>query len=268
VSCPAGWPFQSESPPMITALTRAVAPSIARCELTHLARAPIDLDLASCQHDEYEAALRLAGCAVVRIRPEPKLPDSVFIEDTAVVLDELAVIPRPGAASRRAETDSTHDALSPFRRIESITAPGTLDGGDVLVAGRDVFAGVGGRSNEEGVRQLRDFLAPFGYRVLGVVTTGCLHLKSAATLVADSCVLVNPSWVDPRVFAPLEPLFAHPDEPFAANALRIGDRLLHGAGHPRTRERLERRGLEVAPVDLGELAKAEGALTCCCLLVG
>jgi dimethylargininase len=252
---------------MIRALTRAVAPSIARCELTHLARSPIDVDLASRQHEEYEEALRQAGCAVTRIRPEPDLPDSVFVEDTAVVLDELAVIARPGAASRRPETESTRDALAPYRHIERIVAPGTLDGGDVLVAGRAVFVGAGGRSNEAGIRQLRAILVPFGYRVAGVATTGCLHLKSAATLVSASRVLVNPAWVDPRVFTPLEPVPIDPDEPFAANAVLAGGCLLHGAAHRRTRERLERLGLAVVPVDLGELAKAEGALTCCSLLI-
>jgi dimethylargininase len=252
---------------MITALTRAVAPSIARCELTHLDRSPIDVDLASRQHEEYEAALRRAGCAVVRVRPEPGLPDSVFIEDTAVVFDELAVITRPGAASRQPETGPVREALSVYRRVESISEPGTLDGGDVLVAGHAVFVGTGGRSNGEGIRQLQEILAPYGYRVLGVATTGCLHLKSAATLVTDSHVLVNPAWVDPRVFNPLEPVPIDPDEPFAANALLAGSRLLHGAAHPRTRERIERLGMAVVPVDLGELAKAEGALTCCSILI-
>jgi dimethylargininase len=252
---------------MTTALTRAVAPSIALCELTHLARSPIDVGLASRQHEEYEEALRQAGCAVVRIRPEPELPDSVFVEDTAVVFDEVGVVTRPGAESRRAETSSTGQALSAFRPLAHIIAPGTLDGGDVLVAGRRVFVGLGGRSNEEGIRQLQAVLVEFGYRVVAVATSGCLHLKSAVTLVSDALVLVNPAWVDPRVFTPLEPLPIDPGEPFAGNALWVGSQVLHGAAHPRTRERLERRGLAVTPVDLGELAKAEGALTCCSLLV-
>lgn len=252
---------------MITALTRAVAPSIARCELTHLARSPIDIGVAARQHEDYEEALRGAGCAVVRLRPEPGLPDSVFVEDTAVVFDELAVVSRPGAESRRAEVESTAQALAVFRRLAHIHPPGTLDGGDVLVAGRRVFVGSGGRSNDEGIRQLQAILAPFGYRVTAVAAKGCLHLKSAVTLVSDALVLVNAGWVDPRVFTPLEPVSIDPGEPFAANALWVGGQLLHGAAHPRTRERLERRGLAVTPVDLGELAKAEGALTCCSLLV-
>jgi dimethylargininase len=252
---------------MLTALTRAVSPSLGRCELTHLARSPIDVDLASRQHEGYEDALRQAGCAVVRIRPEPDLPDAVFVEDTAVVFDELAVVTRPGAPSRRAETESTREALAAWRRIDRIAEPGTLDGGDVLVAGRTVFVGAGGRSNDAGIAQFGRILVPFGYRVVAVATTGCLHLKSAATLISDTRVLVNPAWVDPRIFSPLEPLPVDPDEPFGANALRVGSWLLHGAGHPRTRKRLEDLGLAVVAVDLGELAKAEGAVTCCSLIV-
>jgi dimethylargininase len=253
---------------MPTALTRAVPLSIARCELTHLQRSPIDFDLAVRQHDEYEARLLAAGFDVVRLAPEPLLPDSVFVEDCAVVFDEIAVVTRPGAASRRPETGPVRQALCRYRRLAEIAAPGTLDGGDVLVAGRAVFVGAGGRSNDEGVRQLAAILAPFEYRVVPVATTGCLHLKSAATLASASVVLVNPDWVDPSVFAPLEPLPIDPDESFAANVVRAGGTLLHGAAHVRTRALLERRGFRVVPVDLGELAKAEGALTCCSVLIG
>jgi dimethylargininase len=251
---------------MLIAFTRAVAPSLARCELTHVARVPIDVDLAVRQHEAYEAALQDAGCRVIRVRAEPDLPDSVFVEDTAVVLDELAVVCRPGAASRRRETESMTAALGLYRHIVTIEEPGTLDGGDVLVAGRVVYVGVGGRSNAEGVRQLGCHLAPRGYDVRPVEVTGCLHLKSAATLVSASSVLVNPAWVDPRVFAPFEAVPVDPGEPAAANALLIRDRIVYSPAYPRTRAMLERRGAIVVPVDLRELAKAEGALTCCSLV--
>jgi dimethylargininase len=251
---------------MLIALTREVAPSLARCELTHPARTPIDVGLAARQHEAYEAALREAGCTVVRANPEPDLPDSVFVEDTAVVFDEVAVVTRPGAASRRRETESTTLALRPHRRIVAIEDPGTLDGGDVLVAGKVVYVGVGARSNAEGLRQFERLLAPHGYRVRGVEVTGCLHLKSAATLVSASSVLVNPAWVDPRVFAFLDVVPIDPGEPSAANALLIRDRIVYSPAYPRTRAVLERRGSVVVPVDLGELAKAEGALTCCSLV--
>jgi dimethylargininase len=251
---------------MRIALTRAVPQSLDRCELTHLARSPIDVGLAVRQHAAYEDALREAGCAVIRISPERELPDSVFVEDTAVVLDEVAVITRPGAPSRRGETASTAAALRAYRRLVTIENPGTLDGGDVLVAGKTVFVGVGVRSNADGVRQFARHLAPFGYEVSGVEVSGCLHLKSAATLVSASLVLVNPAFVDPRVFAPLEPVPVSPDEPSAANALLVGGHVIYSPAYPRTLGILERLGMHVIPVDLGELAKAEGALTCCSLV--
>lgn len=252
---------------MSIALTRAVPPSIAGCELTHLQRSPIDFDRAVRQHEEYEARLRASGFDVERLPPEPSLPDSVFVEDAAVVFDEIAVVTRPGAPSRRQETASVREALARYRRLAEIVAPGTLDGGDVLVAGRAVFVGAGGRSNTAGISQLAAILAPFGYRVVPVATTGCLHLKTAATLASESVVLVNPAWVNPSVLAPLEPLPVDPAEPFAANVVRAAGTLLHGAAHGRTRGLLERRGFRVTPINLGELAKAEGALTCCSLLV-
>jgi dimethylargininase len=252
---------------MRIALTRAVPQSLERCELTHLARNPIDVTLAARQHAAYEDALREAGCTVTRLPPEPDRPDSVFVEDTAVVLDEVAVITRPGAPSRRGETASAAAALRAYRPLLTIEEPGTLDGGDVLVAGRIVFVGVGARSNADGVRQFERHLAPFGYEVRGVEVTGCLHLKSAATLVSASFVLVNPAFVDPRVFAPLDPVPVSPDEPSAANALLVGGHVIYSPACPRTLGILERLGMRVIPVDLGELAKAEGALTCCSLVI-
>ncbi len=251
---------------MRIALTRAVPQSFERCELTHLARAPIDVALAARQHAAYEDALRAVGCIVVRLPPEPDRPDSVFVEDTAVVLDEVAVITRPGAPSRRGETASTAAALRGWRPLVAIEDPGTIDGGDVLVAGRTVFVGLGARSNAEGAGQLARHLAPFGYDVRRVQVTGCLHLKSAATLLSASSVLVNPAFVDPRVFAPLEAVPVAPEEPAAANALLVGGDLIYSLAYPRTCGILERRGARVVLVDLGELAKAEGALTCCSLV--
>ena len=251
---------------MRIALTRAVPQSLDRCELTHLARSPIDVGLAARQHTAYEDALRAAGCTIVRLPPEPTLPDSVFVEDTAVVLDEVAVITRPGAPSRRGETASTAAALGAYRRLVTIEEPGTLDGGDVLVAGKTVFVGVGARSNADGVRQFARHLAPFGYDVRGVEVAGCLHLKSAATLISESSVLVNPSFVDPRVFEPLEAVPVAPEEPSAANALLVGDHVMYSPAYPRTLGILQRRGARVVPVDLSELAKAEGALTCCSII--
>ena len=251
---------------MLIALTRAVPPSIARCELTHLDRAPIDLALAERQHLAYEQALRDLGCAVQRLPPQPEMPDSVFVEDAAVVLDEVAVITRPGAASRRGETASVAAALAAHRPLLRIQAPGTLDGGDVLRVGRRILVGLSGRSNEEGVRQLRGLLEPYGYQVRGVAVDGCLHLKSAVTAVDDGTVLLNPRWLDPGALEEVERIEVHPEEPMAANALRVGDTVLFPEAFPRTRARLQAHGLRVATVDASQLALAEGALTCCSLI--
>lgn len=251
----------------LLALTREISPAIERCELTHLERTPIDLATARAEHEEYEEALRLLGCEVRRLPAGREMADSVFIEDTAVVLDELAVITRPGAASRRSETAAVAEAVRLHRPIAAVLAPGTLDGGDVLTVGRRLFVGRGHRSNDAGIAQLRAIVSSHGYSVTAIEFMGCLHLKSTATLVAPDLVLLNPAWVDPERFHPLRTIAIDPAEPFAANALRVGDTLIYPREHPRTLERLEAAGLTVHAVPAGELAKAEGAVTCCSLLI-
>jgi dimethylargininase len=251
----------------VIALTREVSPAIADCELTHLERVPIDLDRARLEHAAYERALVAEGCLVQRVPAPADEPDAVFIEDTAVVLDELAVITRPGAASRRAETIGVTESLRALRPIARIREPGTLDGGDVLRIGRRIYVGVGARTNDAGVDQLRALTALHGYEVRAVRFTGALHLKTAVTLVGDELVLVNPAWVDATLFEGARSLSIDPREPFAANALLIGERVLHGEQFPKTRRVLETAGVSVVPVPAAELAKAEGGVTCCCLLV-
>jgi dimethylargininase len=247
---------------MQIALTRAVPPTIAECELTHLARAPIDLERAIAQHAQYEATLEALGARVERVEAAPDLPDSVFIEDTAVVVDEVAVLMRPGAPSRRLEVDAVAAALGRYRPIQSIVSPATMDGGDVLRAGRRVFVGLSLRTNLEAVRQLQAILEPLGYAVDDVPVEKCLHLKSAVTAAADDLLVLNPAWVDPTRFAGIDWVAIDPDEPAGANVLRIGDTVLCPAAAPHTRKRLAARGLTIGSLDASELAKAEGALTC------
>lgn len=252
---------------MIVALTRDVSPAMAECELTHLARVPIDPVVAANQHHEYERALARLGCRVEHVRPAPALPDSVFIEDTAVVVDEVAVMSRPGAESRQPEVEGVAEALRHYRPLVTIAAPGLLDGGDVLRVGRVVYVGLSGRTNDAGIEQLRAHLAPLGYEVRAARPTGCLHLKTAVTAVADGAVLLNPEWIDPAVFGELDVIAVDPAEPFGANVVRVDRALLTGAAFPRTRRVLEGRGIEVHVVDVSELAKAEGAVTCCSILL-
>lgn len=254
------------SPRLQRAITRDVSRAIARCELTHLERTPIDVDLARRQHAAYEAALERLGCTLVRLPEEPELPDSVFVEDTALVLDEVAVILRPGAASRQPETASVARALAALRPLVHLDA-GTVDGGDVLRLDRTIYVGLSSRSSEAGIDSLSELVAPHGYEVRGVSVRGCLHLKSAVTEIAERLLLFNPEWVDAGTFAGWEALPVAPLEPQAANALRLGEHLLCQARFPRTAAQLATRGLRLEPVDLSELAKAEGALTCCSLLV-
>ncbi len=248
------------------AITRAPSPNLAACELTHLERVAIDAAQAAAEHETYERVLEALGCTVERLPAEPNLPDSVFVEDTAVVLPELAVITRPGAASRRPETASIGKVLAGYRPLHAIEAPGTMDGGDVLRVDRDLYVGLTSRTNAGAVDQLRGILAPFGYAVHGIAVRGCLHLKSAASWLGGRAVLLNPDWVDEEIFAGLDLVRVHPDEPHAANVLRIGGTILCRADAPGTRERLEGAGFDVRPVDITELAKAEAGLTCSSLV--
>ena len=248
------------------AITRPVSESINDCELTHLDREPIELELARRQHAAYERALEAAGCTIVRLDEAADLPDSVFVEDTAVVCDEVALVTRPGAESRRKETPPVAELLRRYRPVREIEAPATVDGGDVLVAGRTVFVGRSRRTNDSAVEQMRALLRPHGYETLSVPVTGCLHLKSAVTGLADGRLLINSAWVGREAFRGFELIDVDPQEPSAANVLRVGRELICADRFPRTRERLEGLGFRVRTLDLGELAKAEAAITCCSLV--
>ena len=252
---------------MLIAYTRAVSPTLADCELTHLAREPLDVARAVVEHAAYELLLAELGAIVRRLPPEPQLPDAVFVEDTAFVLDEVAVIARPGASSRRPETASVEIVLAAHRPLLRIQGPATLDGGDVLVSDRRVYVGLSSRTNREAVDQLAELLRPYDYDAVPVRFSGCLHLKSAVTRVADGLLLLNPDWVDPALFPGHRAVHVDPTEPHAANALPLGGSVIHPRHHSRTRRRLEAEGLRVAPVAQEELAKAEAGVTCCSLLV-
>lgn len=197
---------------------------------------------------------------------KPALPDSVFVEDTAIVLDELAIITRPGAESRRAETTSIASALTGYRRLFHIIAPGTIDGGDVLRIDRRLYVGLSGRSNQAGIEQMAALLAAFDYTVKGVLVTGCLHLKTAVTLVARDTLLINRQWIDAASFGSMKVIETAETEPFAANALLVGETVVYPADFPATQQRLEAHGITVSAVDVSELGKAEGGVTCCSLI--
>ena len=251
---------------MRIALTRPVSPRLAECELSFLDREPIDVSRAAAQHEVYERCLESLGCRVVQVEAAPALPDSVFVEDTAIVVDALAVITRPGAPSRRAETESVARALRRHRAVRFLEPPATLDGGDVLQIGRKLFAGRSRRTNDRGIAQLRELVEPLGYSVVPTRFRDCLHLKSAATAIAERTILYNPEWVDASAVGDVEALAIDPTEPAAANARRLDGTLVTSSSHPRTRALLESRGFHIVTIDSSELEKAEGGVTCCSII--
>jgi len=242
------------------AITRDISRSINACELTHLEPQTIDVTLAELQHREYRDLLATLGLEVLRIPADDAYPDCVFIEDTAIVLDDLAVITRPGAPSRRGETRAVADVLERHRPLVHIEAPATIDGGDVLVLDDRIYVGLSERTNEVAIAQLRYYTRR---EVIPVNVHGCLHLKSAITRVSRDALLVNREWIDVAPFSGWTLIDV--EEPFGANALLIGETVVYPNAFPRTLAKL--RHLDVRTVDASELAKAEGGVTCCSLIL-
>ena len=255
-------------PQALLAITREISPRFNECEITHIERTPIDIHIARAQHRGYVDALKKLGCEVLELPAEADLPDSVFVEDAAFILPETAVLTRPGADSRKPETESIAQALSPHIKLLQLREPATLDGGDVLVVGRNIFIGLSTRSNQSAIDQLNELLDEYGYTVIGVELHDCLHLKSAATRVDDKTLLINKNWVDVSHFDEYELIEVDPSEPHAANCLPIGESVIFPTAFPKTRARLEKHGYKIVSVEVDELAKAEGAITCCSLILG
>jgi dimethylargininase len=247
---------------MATALTRAVSRSLASCELTWLPREKIDIDLAIAQHTRYEQALADLGLRVISLPEEPDMPDAVFVEDPLVVVDELAIMTRMGSVNRRAESESLERAIAPFRPVRRLTEPATLDGGDVMRIGRDIFVGLSSRTNPEGCRQLARELEPLGYRVKPVEVTGCLHLKSACCPLGDAKILANMAWFNAEPLGDYKIVEVAAGEPAAANVLRIGRTVLMPSSFPETEKIVRGEGLDLRTIDISELMKAEAAITC------
>lgn len=252
---------------MTLAITREVSPRFNECEITHIDRTPIDLDVARDQHSRYVGKLKQLGCDVVELPAETDLPDSVFVEDVAFILPEAAVITRPGADSRKPETESIIQALFPLIKLLHVREPATLDGGDVLVMGKNIFIGISTRSNKNAIDQLNEMLGSDGYTVIGVPLHGCLHLKSAVTRVDDKTLLINKNWVDTSHFEQYKLIEVDPSEPHAANCLPIGDSIIYPTSFPKTGAKLTAHGYHIVSVEVDELAKAEGAVTCCSLIL-
>jgi dimethylargininase len=251
---------------MLTAITRAVSPTINRCELSFRPRQLIDVQKATEQHRRYEACLEELGAAVISLPAETDLPDAVFVEDPAVVVDEVAVMARLGAASRRPEAGSLALVLRQFRDLQWMQAPATLEGGDVVRARRTLFVGTSGRTNQTGVEQLAEALRPWDYEVKTVAVRGCLHLKSACTYLGERTMLVNREWADCAAFAGYRLVDVPADEPEAANVLTIGAAAMVADCFPGTVRVLEGLGWRVKTLDNSELMKAEAGMTCSSLV--
>jgi len=247
---------------MLTAITRGVSASLASGELTFRDRVPIDVSLAQRQHAEYERTLTQLGVRIDHLPAEDALADAVFVEDVGIVLDEIAIVTAPGAASRRAEAESLARALSRYRHVHRLTAPATLDGGDVVRVDRTLYIGLSSRTNEAGIDQLGALVSPLGYTVRAVPVKGALHLKTACTYAGRGVLLANPEWAATHAFGDIELLTVDASEPWGGSVLAIENTLVMAASFPRTRAKLEASGFTVAPVDLSELQKAEGGPTC------
>ena len=249
------------------ALTHLPSPQMESCELTHISRSPIDIALALRQHEAYCEMLRRCGAEVRVLDVNLPLPDCAFIEDTAIVLDEVAVLASMGAESRHAEPAAIAPALRQYRELERVELPATLEGGDVLRIGKKLLVGVSSRTNLAGIAPLKAIARRHGYDVLPVPVHGCLHLKTACTALPDETLLVNPAWVDTEALREFELLPVPQAEPWAANVLPLNNHVCLAASHPQTAELVRSRGFNVQTVDLSEFAKAEAGVTCLSLLL-
>lgn len=251
---------------MLKAITRAVSRHLAQCELTYRQREGVDYEKAVRQHHNYCDLLRKNCSEVMTLEASDDSPDCCFVADTAIVLDELAVIASMGAPSRRDETLAVAPILSAQREIRRIPPPATLDGGDVLIIGRQIFVGHSNRTNRQGIAALEGIVQPFGYAVTPVAVNGSLHLTTACSALNEETVLLNARWIDAAPFARFWVLHAPEDEPWAASTMRIGDTICVEAGAPRTLEIVGRHSASVEVLNISEFRKAEGSLPCLSIL--
>ena len=252
---------------MPIAITRQVSPRFPECELTYIERTPINLNLARIQHANYISALKALGCKVIELAAEPDLPDSVFVEDTAVVLPGCAIVTFPGALSRRAEIKTIADAMTPFRQLEYLHPPATMDGGDVLLIGNKIFVGLSSRTNKLAIDQMNAMLTSTKSDIVPIEFRHCLHLKSAVTRLDNRTLLINPDWIDPEIFHAYKLITVDANEAPAANCLPIGETILFPSDYPKTSDKIRSAGYKVRELEMSEFAKAEGALTCCSLII-
>lgn len=243
-------------------LLRAPSPDMAAAELTHIAREPIDYHAAVRQHAEYAEMLAEFGASIQVLPALAGHPDCAFVEDAAIALPEVFFATRPGAPSRRGEVASIAVALPDDRERLTITAPATLDGGDVLQVDRTLYVGLSTRTNAAAIEQLAAMVARYGYAVRAVRLAGALHLKTAVTALPDRRILLNPAWVSADAFDAPAALTVRPDEPFGANTLTVGNSVVAQANAPRMAEQLDALGYHVTAIDIEQFNRVEAGLTC------
>jgi dimethylargininase len=250
----------------LVAITHVPSPNIQRGERTFVEETEVDYELALRQHAAYRDALHRCGATIIVLDVNRTMPDCVFVEDTAIVLDEVAVLMSPGAESRREEPAGIEPTLRQFRDVKRVKRPSTIDGGDVVVSGKSVYVGASPRTNAEGISALRDIVAPLGYSVTGVPVHGCLHLKTACSALPDGRFLVNAEWIDVSALPRTRLVDVPRSEPWAGDVLVVGDRIIVSDAFPRTCTLLEELDFAPFPVSVSEFAKVEGGVTCLSLV--
>jgi dimethylargininase len=241
--------------------------SFARALSGQSPRPTIDVALAQRQHAAYCDALQAAGLDLIELPPDEEHPDACFVQDTAVVFGDLAVISRFGVKSRQGEEDAVRRVLRGRKRLEEIRPPALLEGGDVLVVGLRVFVGLSARTNRAGFAQLRDLLEPEGAHIEAVAVPDSLHLMSDCSYLGQNVLLATGPLANLPAFAGLDLIRVPPEEGYAANALSVGEQVFLPAGYPSTTAQVRERGFQVLPVPLSEFGKADGGVTCLSLLL-
>ncbi len=247
---------------MLMAITHLPSPKLQECELTFLESEPIDMQKATAQHAAYRAMLERCGANVLTLDENLDCPDSVFVEDPIIVFDEVAVLTSMGVESRRKESEAMVKTFAKYRKVEKISLPAKIEGGDVLKVGKKIFVGLSPRTNIEGIQALEAIIKPYGYSVTPIKVTGCLHLKTGCTALDEKTILVNASWVDADAFVGFEHIAVPEDEPFGANVLKIGDMCCMNEAFPKSIALVKSLGYQVDSCDISEFVKAEAGLTC------
>lgn len=249
-------------------LVQTPSPELSAGQRTFVDRAALDFERACQQHRNYITALRDCGAEVTCLDATTVAPDSVFIEDTAIVLDDMAVLCSMGTTARSDEPTTVRPVLEQYRELEVIQLPARIEGGDVLRVGKKLIVGLSQRTDQAGVDALKAIVEPRGFSVTAIPVERCLHLKTACTALPDGRLLMNPNWIDAHSLAGFDTVWIPRNEPWGANTLPLGGAVILPADHSKTAELIQQQGFAVKPVDISEFAKAEGGVTCLSLVLG